>query len=109
MKMKCCITLALSYCLCIGGLTAQDITSTFLAGSEDWLVVDLPDLGPYYIVRDGPFAPVFLESEGNPGGHISFEDPSQCCSYFFDALPRFPRRPERQLWSSSIVRSPHVG
>lgn len=71
---------------------ATPIVSTFATGDEGWQVLEFyftdgnPPYGPedYTNVWNGPTAPAWSNSGGNPGGRIHFTEPSNWgqCFYF---------------------------
>ena len=66
------------------------VESTFNVGSEGWVAVDLPWPDP----GSPPTAlatwlPDYLASGGNPGGHLSLEDPSSGPLFYWRAPAKF--------------------
>jgi len=74
---------ALALSLGASGAGAQDVFTGFDAGPEGWAPVDLPfpALGSPPTVLN-TFAPVWTATGGNPGGHVSLNDPSANVMYW---------------------------
>ena len=80
-----CLALAL-----VGGRAAADITSTFDSGTEGWTVVDLPwpDPGSPPLPQN-TYPPLHQATGGNPGGHLSMDDPSAGPLFYWRAPPAY--------------------